>query len=48
MPVVTATNTAPFPERCAYIFDLVVRSRLQNGYDYLQHRHHRKAYYLIP
>jgi len=48
LPVVTAANLTPFPEKCAYIFDLTVRGRIQNGYSYLQHHHHRTAFYLDP
>lgn len=47
VPVITATNMSPFP-RCAYIFDLVVRRRTQNGYGYVPGAHHRQTYYVNP
>lgn len=45
----SATNTVAFPHDCGYFFDLVARSRVQNGYGYIQGRHARKTYYVdIP
>lgn len=45
---VVRTNATPFPQNCAYIFDLVVRTRNQNGYSYLHRPHIRRAYYVRP
>jgi hypothetical protein len=45
---VTRTNAAAFPQPCAYIFDLVVRTRIQDGYGYEYGRHLRRAYYVRP
>lgn len=46
-PVVTAINKSSF-SKCAYIFDLVVQGRAQNGYAYLQGAHHRQTFYVNP
>jgi len=34
--------------RCGYDFDLVARSRLQNGYNYVQWRNPERVYYVEP
>jgi hypothetical protein len=37
-----------WPNACAYIFDLHGWTRVQDGYNYIQHVHKRKAYYVNP
>jgi hypothetical protein len=37
-----------FTKACAYIIDLVAWSRVQNGYNYIQKVHKRRAYYIDP
>ncbi|MCP5045767.1 MAG: hypothetical protein GY940_01245 [bacterium] len=37
-----------FPQACAYIIDLIATSRVQNGYNYIQRVHKRRAYYIDP
>jgi hypothetical protein len=37
-----------WPNACAYIFDLVAWSRVQDGYDYIHHVHQRRTYYVNP
>ncbi|MCP5049721.1 MAG: hypothetical protein GY940_21300 [bacterium] len=37
-----------FPKACAYIIDLTAWSRVQNGYNYIQRIHRRRAYYIDP
>jgi len=44
-PGVTATNLSAF-SKCAYIFDLVVSGRIQNGYGYVSGSHHRQTFYV--
>ncbi|MCP5045908.1 MAG: hypothetical protein GY940_01965, partial [bacterium] len=41
-------NFFSWPKACAYIFYLDAVSRVQNGYNYIQGVHKRKAYYINP